>query len=246
MGHPVHLSATPKSGPNVLNGHPAENFNSRNASPGLSGLARKVHRNLQDYGWRITIRKTSAYLIRSVYFRQVYRIYRINLEGLKPSVDSDKHHFTFKILTVQNVDMIAQIENIAEWLRGRLIEALTAGQLCLVALDGDEVAGFNLINFEHATLILVNLRKKLRRDFAWSEHIAVKKEFRKTGLGSQLRFRIFQELRRRGIRRLYGGTLRSNIASLSLARSVGFKEIGDIHYRKFFSIEKWRYKRVRG
>jgi GNAT superfamily N-acetyltransferase len=142
--------------------------------------------------------------------------------------------------------MIAQIENIAEWLRGRLTEALTAGQLCLVALDGDEVAGFNLINFEHATLILVNLRKKLRRDFAWSEHIAVKKEFRKTGLGSQLRFRIFQELRRRGIRRLYGGTLRSNIASLSLARSVGFKEIGDIHYRKFFSIEKWRYKRVRG
>jgi len=127
-----------------------------------------------------------------------------------------------------------------------LTKAIANGQVCLVALDGDEVAGFNLINFDHATLILVNLKKKLRRGNAWSEHIAVKKEFRKVGLGSQLRFRIFQELKRVGIRRLYGGTLRSNTASLALTRSVGFKEIADIHYRKFFSLEKWRYKRVRG
>ena len=212
----------------------------------MSGLPHKVQRNLQDYGWHITIKKALAYLVRSVYFRQVYRIYRINLDATKPPEELKNHNFTFKILTAQNVDMIAQIESIAEWLRGQLTEAISAGQMCLVALDGDEVAGFNLINFDHATLVLVNLKKKLRRDFAWSEHIAVKKKFRKTGLGSQLRFRIFQELKRRGIRRLYGGTLRSNIASLNLARSVGFKEIGDIHYRKFFSFEKWRYKRVRG
>jgi hypothetical protein len=31
-----------------------------------------------------------------------------------------------------------------------------------------------------------------------------------------------------------------------LARAVGFKEIGDIHYRKILSIEKWRFERVRG
>jgi GNAT superfamily N-acetyltransferase len=161
-------------------------------------------------------------------------------------MDFEENHFTFKILTSQNLDMISQIENIAEWLRGRLTEAVAAGLVCLVALDGDEVAGFNLINFDDATLVLVNLKKKLRSGIAWSEHIAVKKEFRKTGLGSQLRFRIFQELKRRGIRRLYGGTLRSNTASLALTRSVGFREIGDIHYRKFFFFEKWWYKRVRG
>jgi GNAT superfamily N-acetyltransferase len=107
----------------------------------------------------------------------------------------EENHFTFKILTSQNLDMISQIENIAEWLRGRLTEAVAAGQVCLVALDRDEVAGFNLINFDDATLVLVNLKKKLRSGVAWSEHIAVKKEFRKTGLGSQLRFRIFQELK---------------------------------------------------
>jgi len=245
MGHLAHLPERPKSGSNVVNGPHPDDLRRRDTSRGLSGLAHKVQRNLQDYGWHATAQKTLAYLFRSVYFRQVYRIYRINLDATKPPVDPNHPNFRFKILTAQDLEMIAQVENIAEWLRGRLTNALAAGQLCLVALDGDEVAGFNLINFDHATLVLVNLKKKLRRGYAWSEHIAVKKEFRKSGLGSQLRFRIFQELKRRGIRRLFGGTLRSNTASLNLARSVGFKEIGDIHYRKFFSIEKWWYTRVR-
>lgn len=246
MSYPVHPSGTTKSGLTVLSGLSREDFSLGNASLGLSGLVHKVLRNLQDYGWRITAHKTLAYLARSVYFRQVYRIYRIRLDATKLLEGLSNHNFTFKILTPQNVDMIAQIENIAEWLRGQLTEAIAAGQLCLVALDGDEVAGFNLINFDRATLVLLNLKKKLRRDFAWSEHIAVKKKFRRTGLGSQLRYRIFQELKKRGIRRLYGGTLRSNTASLALTRSVGFKEIGDIYYRKILSFEKWRYKRVRG
>ncbi len=209
------------------------------ASPGLGGLARKIRRNLDDYGWRITIQKTLAYLVRSVYFRQVYRIYRINLGATKPVENSGNRNFTFKILTAQDASLIAQVENIAEWLHRLLQGKIAAGQLCLVALDGENVAGFNLIDFEQATIVLVNLQKKLRHGFAWSEHVAVKKEFRRTGLASQLRYRIFEELKN-------GGTLRSNMASLRLTRSVGFKEIGDIHYRKFFSIENWQYKRIRG
>jgi GNAT superfamily N-acetyltransferase len=218
----------------------------KRASPELSGLAHKVHRNWQDYGWYITLDKILAYLVRSVYFRQVYRIYRINLADAKLPAYNAVHDFTFKILTPQDANVIAQIEAIAEWLRGRLKEAIAGGQPCLVAMDGDRVAGFNLVRLDHATLTLVNLTRGLRKDCAWSEHVAVKKGYRKAGLGSQLRLRIFQELKRRGFRRLYGGTLVSNKASLSLARSVGFKEIADVHYCKFLSLEKWRYKRVRG
>ncbi len=245
MSQPSQLQERTKSEPNVWNELPREDFGGKRISPELDGLAHKVHRNLQDYGWQTTVRKALTYLVRSVYFQQVYRIYRIDLDGNLPAANFDSHPFAFKILTAKNVGMIAQIENVAEWLRGQLTGAIAAGQLCLVALDGDQVAGFNLINFDHAALVLVNLKKELRKDCAWSEHIAVKKEFRKAGLGSQLRYRIFQELKRRGIRRLYGGTLRSNTASLALTRSVGFKEIGDIHYRKILSFEKWRYTRVR-
>lgn len=224
---------------------PSEDSGHGSASPELGSLFDKIRRNWQDYGWDITLRKTVAYLVRSIYFRQVYRIYRINLSDAKPTVDGDGHDFTFKLLTAENADAIAQIEAIAEWLRGRLQGAIAAGQPCLVALDGDRVAGFNLISLDRATLTLVNLTRKLRPHCAWSEHIAVGKEYRKAGLGAQLRFRIFRELERRGVRRLYGGTLVSNTASLNLARSVGFEEIADIHYRKFLYHEKWRYKRVR-
>ena len=235
----------PKSAADPLQGLPGEEFRFGRPTTGLNGLFRKISRNLQDYGWPMTLRKTMAYLLRAVYFQQVYRIYRIDLASTKPFVDYEIHNFKFKLISPVDLELIAQIETIAEWLRGQLAQGLASGQICLVALDGDKVAGFNLIGLEYATLPLVNLRKKLRTGVAWSEHIAVKKEFRKTGLGSQLRFRIFQELKNREIRRLYGGTLRSNTASLSLARSVGFKELGDIHYRKIFKFEKWWYTRAR-
>src|SRR5260221_11538901 len=184
MGYQTHIPRTPRPGPDLLAGTPAENYSLGIASPGLSGLAHKIQRNVEDYGSRVALKKTLAYLVRSVYFRQVYRIYRINLDAAKPPEDFDKHNFTFKILNPQNVDMIAQVENIAEWLRGHLKKRIAGGQLCLVALDGEKVAAFNLINFEQALLILVNLKKKLRRGFAWSSHIAVKREYRRTGLGS--------------------------------------------------------------
>jgi len=246
MAHQSDIPGNSKSQADILTGVPVENHSPGIAAPGLGRLSHKVQRNLEDYGWQVAVKKSVAYLLRAVYFRQVYRLYRIDLDEARLPQDSNPHNFTFKILTVQNVGMIADVENVAEWLRGQLKQKIAAGQLCMVALDGDKIAGFNLINFRQATLILVNLRRKLRRGVAWSEHIAVNKEFRRTGLGSQLRYRIFEELRKRGFHRLYGGTLCSNTASLKLTRSVGFKEIGDIHYRKLFSFEKWRYNRLRG
>lgn len=245
MGLHSDVPRVPRSTTEVLARTPEEKDRLGIASPGLSDLVHKLQRNVEDYGWRIALGKTLAYLVRRVYFQQVYRIYGINLDSTKPPERFDKLNFTYKILTPQNVDMIAQVENIAEWLRGHVKKRIEGGQLCLVALDGEKVAGFNLINLEQALLILVNLKRKLRPGCAWSSHIAVEREYRKEGLGSQLRYRIFYELKKRGFRRLYGGTLRSNTASLRLTRSVGFKEIADVHYRKFLSFENWRYKRVR-
>jgi GNAT superfamily N-acetyltransferase len=239
------MASNDKSESDILKGIPAVDRLPGMTSLRPSGLPRKVQRNLEDYGWHITLGKTLAYLVRWVYFRQVYRIYRIKLDAIKVPESCSKQDFIFKILAPHNLDMISQVENSAEWLRGQLKERIAAGQLCLVALSGEKVAGFNLVNLEQASLTLVNRKKKLRQGSAWSEHIAVQKEFRRAGLGAQLRYRIFELLKSRGIRKFYGGTLRSNTASLSLTRSVGFKEICDIHYRKFFTFENWKFKRVR-
>jgi GNAT superfamily N-acetyltransferase len=211
----------------------------------IGSLAQKVSRNLRDYGWRITLQKLLTYLVRGIYFRQVYRIYRIRLDSIGAPDNLGDPNFTFRVLMPQDAELIAQVEDIAEWLRGRLKQNLALGQLCMVAMQGKKLAGFNLVNLKEASLVLVNLRIKLRPGAAWSEHIAVRKDFRRSGLGSQLRYRMFELLRGRGIRRFYGGTLPSNEAALRLTRSVGFQEIGDIHYRKLLSREKWHFKRIR-
>jgi hypothetical protein len=120
MAHQGDIPGNSKSEADILTGVPVEAESPRIAPPGLSRLSHKVQRNLEDYGWRIAVKKSVAYLIRAIYFQQAYRIYRIDLDdaGLPP--DSNPHNFTFKILTVQNVDMIADVEDVAEWLRGQL------------------------------------------------------------------------------------------------------------------------------
>ena len=42
----------------------------------------------------------------------------------------------------------------------------------------------------------------------------------------------------------FGGTLRDNLASLGLARQLGFKEVEDIHFLKLFGFKKWKYDEV--
>jgi ribosomal protein S18 acetylase RimI-like enzyme len=238
------MQETGRSKRSLLRGS-ASGERSQAASAFRSGeLAQKVLRNLRDYGWRITLQKIVTYLVRGICFRQVYRIYRIRLDSIRASDNLGNRNITFQILTPQDFELIGQVEDIAEWLRGRLTESLVTREMCLVALQGKTLAGFNLVNLKEASIHLVNLRVKLRPGASWSEHIAVRKEFRKSGLGAQLRYRMFEVLRSRGIRKFYGGTLPSNEAALRLARSVGFQEIGDVHYRKLLSREKWRFNRV--
>lgn len=210
----------------------------------LHVFVRKVQRNVEDYGWGVVARKTLAHLLRLFYFHQVYRIYRIELDGTQPAGE-DVPGFTFKLLGPEDCDAIAQIESHAEWLHGTLQRRLGAGDMCLAVLEGSRVAGFNLVTFGTVHIPLVNLRAGFRAGEAWSEHIAVLKEFRQRGLAAELRYRIFAELRRRGIRRLYGGTLSSNLPSLKLTRHVGFREIVDVDYRRVLHCESWRYRRVK-
>jgi GNAT superfamily N-acetyltransferase len=208
-------------------------------------VALKFRRNIEDYGWSVTLRKSLGYLFRALYTHQVYRIYSIDLTKPHVSPGSDGHGLTFRILSGDDDRAIDQIENVHEWLRGGLKESIKCGALCLAALEGDFVAGFNLIGFGEVTMHLVNKRRAFRSGQAWSEQIAVDKAFRQRGLGAQLRYRAFEELRGRGFKRLYGGALTSNIASLKLARKVGFREVVDVHYWRVMGRDSWRYVRVK-
>ena len=132
-----------------------------------------------------------------------------------------------------------------EWLKNRVESKLMSGCICLVALDNKRVIGFNLVAFNEVFIPLIDLKKKLRPHSAWSEQITVHKNYRAKGLAAQLRYGIFAELQKRGIKMFYGGTLITNIPNLKLTRKVEFEEFADVHYSRLFNHRGWSYKRIK-
>lgn len=198
---------------------------------------------MEDYGVLIASRKALSYLFRAVYEHRVYRIYGIDLGDYQPR-EFGNRGFEFRIIDRNANGIIRQIEEMEEWLQGQIKERLGKGSLCLVALDGDRVAGFNLVSFNKVPVPLIGTEKDLQPDEAWSEQITVHKDYRKNNLGSELRRRIFGELKSRGFQRLCGGTLLNNVANLALSKKAGFRELTDIHYTKIVHVKRWNYKEV--
>ena len=203
---------------------------------------KKVRRNLSDYGFGETLRKGMSHLLQAVYVRRTYRIYRRDLRTVQWQ-DLAPEGITFTVVDAGDTAVIRQIEGMEEWLQGQLPGRLSQG-MCIAALDGASVAGFNLVAFREIAIPLLNMRKRLRPGQAWSEQISVRKDYRKQGLASALRFRVFSELHRRSFRALYGGALLSNIASLKTAQKVGFRFIADARYLKVLNRECRRYRRI--
>ncbi len=149
-------------------------------------------------------------------------------------------HFTFKCVDKNDDDMIVQIVDMEEWLQDELTPRLAAGNaLCMAAMKGKIVAGFNLVAFKEVYVPLISKTIMLRKGVAWSEQITVRRAYRRKGLGTFMTHHVFEELKKRGIRKLYEATLVHNTASIDLARKVGFRFLADIHYIKLFGVKKW-------
>lgn len=208
-------------------------------------IVAKLRRNFGDYGFLITLQKALAGLFSFFFEKRTYCFYvrRLTEKDLETPLDSPPSEIRFHYLQPEDSNWIAQIEKIAEWLQGEIRSRLHQGSLCLIALEGDTVAAFNLISFGTVYIPLLKLHKHFRKNQAWSEHIAVQKDYRQHGLAASLRKRVFQELYRRGIRKLYGGTRPTNAAALGLARKTGFRQIADVTYYRWFNAKSWQYTR---
>ena len=205
---------------------------------------KKIRRNLRDYGIAITLRKVTGGIFGFIYDSKVYRIYMIELERYSPKM---RHvsDFTFKLIDPNDTEAIRQIETMEEWLEGKVAEKVGKGGLCLVAMDDGILAGFNLAVYGEVYMPLVNMKRVFRNRHAWSEQITVNKNYRGKGLGTDLRYKMFEELQLRGYKKFYGGTLSNNEANLKLTRKVGFKEIADIEYVRFLRTERRSIRRIK-
>lgn len=210
----------------------------------MSSIGKKLRRNFQDYGLVPTLGKCGLQLLSPVYLSRTFRIYRKNLREPLAEVRCDQG-LRFAEVGLDEGQLLGQIERMEEWLEGRLQELLREGAYCLVLLEGDRLAGFNLVSFREMHMPLVKVRRRLRPFEAWSEQITVGKDFRGKGVATSLRRKMFQNLTARGIRKLYGGTLSSNKANLGLCRKIGLREIADVRFRRIMRSARWRVTRVR-
>ena len=205
---------------------------------------RQFERNLRDYGLRVALSKSIAHIMSGVYETRVYRIYRIDL--CKWTVRADpKDGIDYYLVKSTDDDLIGRIEQIEEWLDETLKSRIAEGAMCVVALAGHNIAGFNLVSFGRIKIPLICSKWVLAPGHAWSDQITVVPSFRGRGIASGMRLRVFWELKARGIMRFYGGTQAMNTVSLGLARKVGFREIVEVHFQKVLGHSSRHYFRLR-
>ena len=211
----------------------------------LNILVRKFRRNLNDYGFFIAVKKMITYPFEKIYRRKDYLIYKKDLQKYV-ATEKTNSLFEYKFYESQSISekIINQILALEEWLVDKLNFILKHGGLCVVALDGDKVAGFNLVSFNEVYIPLLELKKKFRKDQAWSEQITVSKDYRKQGLGSILRYKMFNELKNRGYRVLYGGTMWDNWSNIELSKKVGFEIFVKVSLKRVFNNKKYTYHRI--
>jgi GNAT superfamily N-acetyltransferase len=208
-------------------------------------LVHKFKRNLSDYGFLIAVKKMLLYPFSDVYKKKDYLIYKKDLNAYEPK-DKTNLSFEYRFLDGTNLDdkILHQILSMEEWLIDKMKDVLKHGGLCVVAMDGEKVAGFNLVSFNLVNIPLIEMDKRFRGNQAWSEQITVSKDYRSQGLGSILRFKMFNELKRRGYKSLYGGTMWDNWSNIELSKKVGFEIFVKVKFKRLFKRKKYFYERI--
>ena len=208
-------------------------------------LFKKFKRNLNDYGFLIAVKKMILYPLERVYKKKDYLIYKKDLVNYTP-VNKTNPSFEYQFYNSNNLDeqIVNQILLLEEWLIEKIDAIIKNGGLCIVALDGKNVAGFNLVSFNQVYMPLVELNKNFRKNQAWSEQITVSKNYRKQGLGSILRYKMFNELKNRGYKSIYGGTMWDNWSNIELSKKVGFEIFVKISFKRLINNKRYIYHRI--
>ena len=205
---------------------------------------RRVRRNLRDYGFRQTAGKILGSIIRVIFYTRAYTLYRADLGNLALPISMNSR-FAFRFLKPDEVHYLAQIQEMEEWLLDGLADILNTGGKCLLALDGERLAGFNLVSFRKIRLPAICFTRRLRPGNAYSEQISIDTAYRGQNLGTSLRVELFRALREQGTRAIYGGSDVKNRANLALCRKVGLRTVADIRHVELLGFKGKQIKRRR-
>lgn len=216
---------------------------SDNFENGIEFFKKKFIRNVKDYGLWTSIKKSTSFLIKSVYQKITYIIYELNVQSIQKK-EINRSDYEFKILTIEDDNFINQIEDMEEWLKGELKKSLITNGICMAIIKKNKVAGFNWVTLGEGTIPLLKLRVITKPDEAWSEQITIHKDFRREGLANQLRTKFYNELKKMRVKALYGHRQGWNIASKMSAQKYTYKELVKADYIKILNIKRFRYAKL--
>jgi GNAT superfamily N-acetyltransferase len=207
------------------------------------GLVADLRRNPGDARSRSFVqKKVTGRLIFPPFERRVLRIYRADLNGQLSAPATVPAGLEFRFLRAEDEQQLRQIEKQEAWPKGSL--SIAKDVVCLAALCADEVVGFHLVKFGQVLIPFVQAERIFRPGEAWSEQLSVARDFLGKGVAACLRRLSIEGLRALGAKRLYGGTRRSNLAALGLARKAGFVDVADVEYVRLLHLRSWRCHRA--
>lgn len=212
----------------------------------LKILLKKIKRTCLDYGWAVCFQQICSSIFKPFFQIRTYHIYVIDLQKIAIRETGPLSDFIFRFIGPEETQLIAQIENMEEWLHGKLAAKLQRGQKCLAALQGETVAGFNLVGFATFELPVIRLSKTMRPHECFSEQVSVHPCFRKKGLGTDLRHEIFAAMKNAGYHRMYGGTQVFNTANKALSKKVGLKEFAVARFTNILGFKYLAIRRKKG
>jgi ribosomal protein S18 acetylase RimI-like enzyme len=203
--------------------------------------AYKLRRNLHDYGLMVSLKKSIAYLAMPVFYRHTWYITRNDLAALA-NPKRPERLFTFRVLQYNEPQVIDQIQEWEEWLKGKI--DLGDNQICTVATSNDGLIGFVLYALAEYDLPNTTVKITLEKKEAWGIHIAVRKPYRRMGLATELRRTAYSDLRERGFRSFYDHVPSDNFASLNLCKKTGSSVSGILRYLHAGNHNKLEYRKT--
>lgn len=210
----------------------------------LSLYWRKATVALRDLGIKHMLRRVmEEALLRHLFLTRQYILYEKQLTELD-SVQLRNPQLNFSFISADSHKILHQIEELSGLSQEMVSEMLIDGGECLVAMDDDNLAGFNLISYGDIYIHYLERNLMLSESEVWSEQIFVSLPYRETGVATDLRQIMFHHLADKGYTKLIGGYLPYNVSAGMLAKSLGFIEKEKVTLVKIFGWKKYFVRKL--
>ena len=206
----------------------------------LSLYVTKTKVALRDSGVKHTLRRIlEETLLGKLYLSRQFIVYEKQLTELDP-VRLGNPNLSFSFVSLDNQDILEQMEKLSGWPQDLVATRLADSGECLVAVDNNGLAGFNLVGYGNIYIHYLDRHLTLSDSEAWSYQIFVSPPYRRSGVATDLRHIMFRHLASKGYTKLLGGYLSSNVKAGMLAESLGFVEREKVTLVKMLNWKRYR------